>query len=179
MTSQVIPFSRYSVWKKRRAPIIESPLSTRDDNQGPWEFPRWYDLSEVSKATLSPGCNSYSRIMRGPAPSIRFLHRERQEGIPYPVRGRVRVARCRKASALNKSGRENKNKHRHNKDEYEDARDSRVIGFFMLLMSYSRLMRAKRFTVPCCSATNLISFGFGDYFPNLHPSGIGLISWVL
>ena len=37
------------------------------------------------------------------------------------------------ASALNKSGRENKNKHRHNKDEHdEDARDSRVIGFFML-----------------------------------------------
>ena len=33
MTSKVIPFARYSVWKKKGS-LIESPLSTRDDNRG-------------------------------------------------------------------------------------------------------------------------------------------------
>jgi hypothetical protein len=49
MTSKVIPFARYSCLEKRRAPIIESPLSTRDDNQGPWELPRGMTLAKFAK----------------------------------------------------------------------------------------------------------------------------------
>ena len=78
---------------KKGAPLIRAPEYEEHDSQGPGAWPRGaVTLSKFPKEVCYPGATALQEQYpvkhapnSGPAPSIRFLHRERQEYRAQPA----------------------------------------------------------------------------------------------